>query len=443
METNAPVFDATRPVAVQLRGPDGSKTVRVRFPSDDEWTERQRRRKVIVKQLGRGISETTIPNGEEIDAALLAKIRTEEEPEVDAFEAQKVIEQLAKDHFALENKKTLADYLKDEDEKHRKEMEFEAKRYQERLKNDLDIAETFIIDGTSIYVGLTAGLAQTADQVAADINVAFGAAGLAATADVTDDGCVRVTSTKPVGEGEINVYGGTGMGTIGLPLGTWAGAGAQWHVHGLATAESAVQNLADAINNASSGGVAVTGPDQSGVIEATASGKTLTIAFKTSPPPATVMGKLGNGEIVTVRSWHDTVPVDARDASYDASKDVQGVTFGANRSIRFAGGDNDTKYHISLPLGALTDKNSQTVPTLDCRKMYMVFAPRFEIVEEALDDGCFLTADAGPGDTIWSVDSGAALTGGRYFIGDATSEERVLLVAGGASSIHVQRGYES
>src|SRR5512133_1222028 len=94
MDTNAAVFDATRPVAVQLRGPDGTKTVRVRFPSDDEWAERQRRRKVIVKQLGRGISETTIPNGEDIDAALLAKIRTEEEPEVDVFEAQKVIDQL-------------------------------------------------------------------------------------------------------------------------------------------------------------------------------------------------------------------------------------------------------------------------------------------------------------------------------------------------------------
>ena len=95
MDSNVNVFDATRPVAINLRGPDGVKTVRVRFPSDDEWAERQRRRKVIVKQLGRGISETTIQNGEEIDAALLAKIRTEETPEVDAFEAQKVIEQLA------------------------------------------------------------------------------------------------------------------------------------------------------------------------------------------------------------------------------------------------------------------------------------------------------------------------------------------------------------
>lgn len=95
MKTEAPVFDATRPVAIQLRGPDGVKTVRVRFPSDDEWAERQRRRKVIVKNLGRGISETTIPNGEDIDAALLTTIRTEEEPELDPFEAQKVIEQLS------------------------------------------------------------------------------------------------------------------------------------------------------------------------------------------------------------------------------------------------------------------------------------------------------------------------------------------------------------
>ncbi len=89
------VFDATRPVAMQLRTPTGVKTVRVRFPSDEDWTERQRRRKVLIKQLGRGISETTVPSSEEIDAALLAKIRTEEGPEVDAFEASRIIEQLS------------------------------------------------------------------------------------------------------------------------------------------------------------------------------------------------------------------------------------------------------------------------------------------------------------------------------------------------------------
>ena len=88
MET--PVFDATRPITINLRTPGGVKTVRVRFPSDDEWITRQRRRKVLVKQLGRGISETTVANGEDVDAALVALIqekpRDNDAPEIDPFE---------------------------------------------------------------------------------------------------------------------------------------------------------------------------------------------------------------------------------------------------------------------------------------------------------------------------------------------------------------------
>ncbi len=42
---------------------------------------------------------------------------------------------------ADDNKKALADYLKDEDEKHAKEMAYEAKRFQERLQHDTEIAE--------------------------------------------------------------------------------------------------------------------------------------------------------------------------------------------------------------------------------------------------------------------------------------------------------------
>jgi len=97
MEANTPVFDTTRQVAMQLRTPDGVKTVRVRFPSDEEWTERQRRRKIVIRQLGRGISETTVPSSEDVDAALLAKIRVPEEApiEVDPFEASRIIEQLS------------------------------------------------------------------------------------------------------------------------------------------------------------------------------------------------------------------------------------------------------------------------------------------------------------------------------------------------------------
>jgi hypothetical protein len=42
---------------------------------------------------------------------------------------------------ADDNKRALADYLKDEDEKHAKEMAYEAKRFQERLQHDTEIAE--------------------------------------------------------------------------------------------------------------------------------------------------------------------------------------------------------------------------------------------------------------------------------------------------------------
>lgn len=97
METKTTVFDASRPVTVNLRTPDGMKTIRVRFPTDEEWIDRQRKRKVIVKQLGRGVSETTIPDSQDVDGALLAKIRVGEDegPVVDPFEASRVIEQLS------------------------------------------------------------------------------------------------------------------------------------------------------------------------------------------------------------------------------------------------------------------------------------------------------------------------------------------------------------
>lgn len=89
------MFDATRPIVINLRTPAGVKTVRVRFPSDEEWAERQRRRKVVIKQLGRGVSETIVANGEDVDAALLGKIRDGADPEIDPYEAMKVLEQLS------------------------------------------------------------------------------------------------------------------------------------------------------------------------------------------------------------------------------------------------------------------------------------------------------------------------------------------------------------
>src|SRR3990172_9526250 len=94
MSEKKPVFDANRQAEIQLRSAEGNKTVTVRFPTDEEWVERQRRRKTIIKQLGRGISETVIPGSEEADAELLSKLRVGDGPEVDPFEASRILEQL-------------------------------------------------------------------------------------------------------------------------------------------------------------------------------------------------------------------------------------------------------------------------------------------------------------------------------------------------------------
>ena len=94
MEQNY-VFDSARQIQVQLCSAEGAKIVKVRFPTDEEWIDRQRRRKILIKQLGRGVSETTIPNAEEVDAALFRKIRLDDGEEVDAYEASRIIEQLS------------------------------------------------------------------------------------------------------------------------------------------------------------------------------------------------------------------------------------------------------------------------------------------------------------------------------------------------------------
>src|SRR5512146_3318612 len=98
METKpAVVFDVKAAIILKLISADGERKIRVRFPSDQEWADRARKRKVYIKQLGRGISETQVSHGEEVDAALLTTIRDDNDnTEVDLYEASHLIEQLAK-----------------------------------------------------------------------------------------------------------------------------------------------------------------------------------------------------------------------------------------------------------------------------------------------------------------------------------------------------------
>lgn len=93
-ETKA-LFDFGRALMMKLRVAGGVKEIRLRFPTDEEWADRHRRRKIVIKNLGRGVSETSIPGAEEVDADLVAKVRTSPDPEIDQFEAARIVEQIS------------------------------------------------------------------------------------------------------------------------------------------------------------------------------------------------------------------------------------------------------------------------------------------------------------------------------------------------------------
>ncbi|MCL4851667.1 MAG: hypothetical protein KJZ78_09830 [Bryobacteraceae bacterium] len=200
-------------------------------------------------------------------------------------------------------------------------------------------------------------------------------------------------------------------------------------------AKHAAQKMAALINTAGETVAGRFGPDQTAVIEATAtaylSSAKLTLAFKTAVLPAARYGKLGNLDRVLATCDH-------------TGDGTLALTWTQSGTYPFSGGDNTTKYHITLDFTqALTDKQSRTVPMNDCRKMYLVFAPRFEQTEGELADGCFLTSGVAPSDTVWSVDDSSKLSGDRYFIGSPTAEERVRLISvDSATQITVERGYQ-
>src|ERR1019366_8417202 len=104
------------------------------------------------------------------------------------------------------------------------------------------------------------------------------------------------------------------------------------------------------------------GPDQSGVIQAQAaqsgpSSGSLTLTFVTASGSAARYGKLGNLDRVFLAQGRtlDGVPVDSG----------QGFAWGAGNgaNLRFARGDNNIKYHITLDFTQqLLDRNSAAVP---------------------------------------------------------------------------------
>jgi hypothetical protein len=89
-------FDAGQTFETVLPTPDGDKRITVRYPTDEEWAQRQRTRKTVIKHLGRGQSKTTTTGGEDADLACYERIRQEGSDTLDAFEVAVVLDRLSR-----------------------------------------------------------------------------------------------------------------------------------------------------------------------------------------------------------------------------------------------------------------------------------------------------------------------------------------------------------
>lgn len=83
------------PIQVKIITDSGEKTAEVSFPTDQHWKKRRRAQAPITRSLGRGASETTMPATEAVDLEIYNAIKSPDSPDLDAFEAQYVIERLA------------------------------------------------------------------------------------------------------------------------------------------------------------------------------------------------------------------------------------------------------------------------------------------------------------------------------------------------------------
>lgn len=88
------MFDTSAEIAITARTASGKQLIEVRWPSDEEWCERAKRRKILIKRLGRGTSETSIESGD-ADLRIFDKIKLNGAPALTPGEATRVMEAIS------------------------------------------------------------------------------------------------------------------------------------------------------------------------------------------------------------------------------------------------------------------------------------------------------------------------------------------------------------
>jgi len=84
------MFDTSSELAIQARSGKTKVEIAMRWPTDEEWAERHRNRKIVIRNLGRGMSETDV-DSTEADLKLYQAARLNGSPDLTAAEASMVV----------------------------------------------------------------------------------------------------------------------------------------------------------------------------------------------------------------------------------------------------------------------------------------------------------------------------------------------------------------
>jgi hypothetical protein len=93
-EGDKSMFDANTTITIGLRTSEGKRDVTVRWPTDEEWGAHRRRRKLMQRQLGRGVTESEIESGD-ADAKLYEAIKLNGAPPLSVEESGKIVDTIA------------------------------------------------------------------------------------------------------------------------------------------------------------------------------------------------------------------------------------------------------------------------------------------------------------------------------------------------------------
>jgi hypothetical protein len=89
------LFDVTAVFRDKLPRPEGILTVTLKFPTDEQWIERSRRRKIRQRNLGNGKVQSITMPPDHLDLELIDSLKEDKDAQIDVHEAKRLLERLS------------------------------------------------------------------------------------------------------------------------------------------------------------------------------------------------------------------------------------------------------------------------------------------------------------------------------------------------------------